>query len=291
VLILAACGDDDDTASTDAPATPASASTEAPAATEATTAESAGTTPAAAGATVALADSSLGEILVDGAGMTLYMFEPDEAGPSTCTEGCLAAWPALAGPASAGDGVDASLLGTATRPDDGSEQVTCDGWPLYTYAEDAAPGDVTGQGANDKWYVLDATCKPEDTDDAAPASRADARTCDPVGLADSSLGQILVDGAGMTLYMFAPDNQGPSTCTESCLEAWPMVQGPATAGTGVDAALVGTAARPEDGTPQATCNGWPLYTFAQDAAAGDVNGQGVGGNWYVLDATCTPVGK
>ena len=41
---------------------------------------------------------------------------------------------------------------------------------------------------------------------------------------------------------------------------------------------------------QATCDGWPLYTFAQDAAPGDVTGQGVGDNWYVLDATCTPVG-
>ena len=109
-------------------------------------------------------------------------------------------------------------------------------------------------------------------------------------MGESSLGQILVDGDGMTLYMFVPDAQGPSTCVEGCLEAWPMVQGPATAGAGVDAALLATAPRPEDGTAQATCDGWPLYTFTQDAAAGDVTGQGVGGNWYVLDATCTPVG-
>jgi predicted lipoprotein with Yx(FWY)xxD motif len=108
--------------------------------------------------------------------------------------------------------------------------------------------------------------------------------------ADSSLGEILVDGNGMTLYMFRPDAQGPSTCTEGCLEAWPMVHGPVTAGDGVDGALLGTAPRPEDGSAQATCDGWPLYTFAEDAAPGDVTGQGVGDNWYVLDATCTPVG-
>ena len=150
---------------------------------------------------------------------------------------------------------------------------------------------MTGQGSGDKWYVLDATCTPIGMDGAAPATTAAAATTGAtVALGESSLGQILVDGDGMTLYMFVPDAQGPSTCTEGCLEAWPMVQGPATAGTGVDAALLATAPRPEDGTEQATCDGWPLYTFAQDAAAGDVTGQGVGGNWYVLDATCTPVG-
>ena len=69
-----------------------------------------------------------------------------------------------------------------------------------------------------------------------------------------------------------------------------MVHGPATAGDGVDAALLATAPRPEDGTEQATCNGWPLYTFAQDSAPGDVTGQDSGEKWYVLDATCTPVG-
>ena len=128
--------------------------------------------PAAEGATVALADSSLGEILVDGNGMTLYMFVPDAQGASTCAEGCLEAWPAIPGPATAGDGVDESLLGTAPRPDDGSEQATCDGWPLYTFAQDAAAGDVTGQGSGDKWYVLDATCTPVGMEGAAPATTA-----------------------------------------------------------------------------------------------------------------------
>jgi predicted lipoprotein with Yx(FWY)xxD motif len=106
------------------------------------------------------AESSLGSILVDGDGMTLYMFMPDNAGPSTCTGECLAAWPALTGPATAGTGADAAMLGTAARPDDGTEQVTYNAWPLYHFAQDKAPGDVTGQGLNDKWYVVDATGKP-----------------------------------------------------------------------------------------------------------------------------------
>jgi predicted lipoprotein with Yx(FWY)xxD motif len=192
LLVLAtACGDDDDDgASSDSVATTvAPAATEGAAATDAptTTAMSAttggdttlpasdypvapgagtGTTTAGsaagagAGATVAVAESSLGEILVDGDGMTLYMFAPDNAGPSTCTDQCLEAWPALPGPATAGAGVDATLLATAARPDDGSAQATCNGWPLYHFVQDGAPGDVNGQGANDVWYVLDATCTP-----------------------------------------------------------------------------------------------------------------------------------
>lgn len=163
-----ACGDDDDdTAASDAPAaTDAAAATDAPVTTPpaatggATGTSAAGTTPAAGGATIALADSELGSILVDDAGRTLYMFVPDAQGPSVCTEGCLEAWPAIVGPATAGDGVDAALLGTATRTDDGSEQATCDGWPLYLFASDVSPGDVNGQGVGDNWYVLDGTCTP-----------------------------------------------------------------------------------------------------------------------------------
>ena len=101
------------------------------------------------------AETDLGTILVDGQGHTLYMFMPDNQGASTCTGDCLGAWPALLGPATAGEGVDESLLGTAARPDDGTEQVTYDGWPLYYFAQDAAPGDTFGQALNDVWYVVD----------------------------------------------------------------------------------------------------------------------------------------
>ena len=118
---------------------------------------------------------------------------------------------------------------------------------------------------------------------AGPASASGA-----VAIADSSLGKILVDGKGMTLYMFVPDNQGPSTCVDKCLAAWPALAGPATAGTGVDASKLGMAARP-DGTQQATYGGWPLYTFIQDATPGDVNGQDSGEKWYVIGADGVPI--
>lgn len=108
---------------------------------------------AATESTIMVADSDLGQILVDGEGMTVYLFTNDSPGVSTCEGDCLAAWPPVPGPATAGEGVDASLLGTTTATD-GTTQVTYDGWPLYYWAQDAAPGDVTGQGVNDVWFVI-----------------------------------------------------------------------------------------------------------------------------------------
>ncbi len=108
---------------------------------------------------------------------------------------------------------------------------------------------------------------------------------------ETDLGTVLVDAAGTTLYMFEPDNQGPSVCEGDCIAAWPALAGPATAGAGVDAALLGTITRADDGTEQVTYNGWPLYHFAQDAAAGDINGQGMNDKWYVVDPTGTPIGE
>lgn len=105
--------------------------------------------------TLTTADSDLGTILVDDAGNTLYLFVPDAQGDSTCYDDCEANWPPFAGEVSAGEGVDDSLLGTTERTD-GTIQATYNGWPLYYFAADAAPGDTNGQGINDVWWVVDA---------------------------------------------------------------------------------------------------------------------------------------
>ena len=107
-------------------------------------------------ASVSVAESEVGTILVDGDGFALYLFVPDAQGDSTCYDQCETAWPPLLGDVTAGDGVDNSLLGTTTR-DDGSTQVTYNGWPLYYFANDAAAGDINGQGINDVWYLLTPT--------------------------------------------------------------------------------------------------------------------------------------
>jgi predicted lipoprotein with Yx(FWY)xxD motif len=103
-----------------------------------------------------------------------------------------------------------------------------------------------------------------------------------------TFGEALVDGEGRTLYLFTNDTQnaGTSACTGDCLVAWPplLTDGDPAAGGGVDEAMLGTITLP-DGTTQVTYNGWPLYYYAEDTAAGDANGQGVGGVWFLVSPT------
>jgi len=116
-----------------------------------------------------------------------------------------------------------------------------------------------------------------------------------INLAESSeYGQYLTDQDGMALYLFVPDAQGPSTCYDDCATNWPPVTVESadalpTLGEGLDSALLGTVER-DDGTLQVTYNGWPLYYYIGDMEAGVATGQGLGDNWYVVDATGTAIG-
>lgn len=170
--LTAACSDDDNastetsagataasgassTAATSIASTDATAVSAAPATTSGPASSEA---PAASGATseatLGTVETDLGTILVDGEGRTLYAFVPDAQGPSTCTDDCVGAWPSFTGPAEPAEGVDAALMATAARSDDGTEQVTYNDWPLYYFANDSAPGDVNGQGVGDVWFVV-----------------------------------------------------------------------------------------------------------------------------------------
>jgi predicted lipoprotein with Yx(FWY)xxD motif len=108
--------------------------------------------------TVDVARTKLGSVLVDSQGRTLYLWQADTSSKSTCTGACVAAWPPLETTAkpTAGSGVKNSLLGTTKRAD-GSQQVTYNGHPLYTFQGDAASGQTNGQGSNGfgaLWFVL-----------------------------------------------------------------------------------------------------------------------------------------
>lgn len=109
-------------------------------------------------ATVATAQSTTyGTYLVDGQGMTLYLFKSDVqgSGKSTCYGGCAYAWPPLLTPVAA-DAVLPDKLGTIQRKD-GTTQVTYNGWPLYYFTPDQTPGDTVGQGADGfgaGWYLV-----------------------------------------------------------------------------------------------------------------------------------------
>jgi predicted lipoprotein with Yx(FWY)xxD motif len=109
---------------------------------------------------VEIGQSSLGPILTDQSGRTLYAFVNDKGGTSSCTGECIATWPALASskPATAGPGTDRSLLSQTTRAE-GTAQATYGNWPLYYYVGDVGPGDVDGQGVDGAWFVVGADGK------------------------------------------------------------------------------------------------------------------------------------
>lgn len=94
-----------------------------------------------------------GSFLVDGHGHALYLFTLDDDRTSSCFGECAGAWPPFLGDPVATEGVSPDLLGNAERGD-GSIQVTYAGHPLYTYAEDAGPGDTNGHAFNDVWFLV-----------------------------------------------------------------------------------------------------------------------------------------
>ena len=128
-------------------------------ATRASTGPSAPATHSAgAGAKVAVANTGLGRVLVDGRGRTLYLFDNDKRGKSACSGKCAAFWPPLltSGKPLATAGAKPSLLGT-TRRADGRLQVTYNHHPLYTFVKDTRKGQTNGEGLNAfgaEWYAV-----------------------------------------------------------------------------------------------------------------------------------------
>ena len=148
-LITAACGS---TTSSTAYGSPSSYPTASPAAAPSPS-------PAATGATIAVVSAgNLGKILVDGKGMTVYLFVADKTTASTCYTTCAQYWPPVLtnGAPIAGAGAQGTLLGTTKRTD-GKVEVTYAGHPLYYFVQDQKPGQTTGQGVDGfggLWWVL-----------------------------------------------------------------------------------------------------------------------------------------
>jgi predicted lipoprotein with Yx(FWY)xxD motif len=151
--LLAACGSSN-------PSSPAAGSTTTSAAT------ATASTPASVTASAAAASSStvlktehtsLGTVLADAQGMTVYWFAADHGTTSACSGACAAAWPPVIGMPKAAAGVThTGTLGTITRSD-GSKQATYNGHPLYTFKADSAPGQVNGNkvtGFGAAWYAI-----------------------------------------------------------------------------------------------------------------------------------------
>jgi predicted lipoprotein with Yx(FWY)xxD motif len=111
----------------------------------------------------------------------------------------------------------------------------------------------------------------DDNGDNAPVSSAQK----------AKVGRVVVDAQGRTLYRFTAEAQGRPVCTGACVKTWP----PATVRDDSDLPdHVATVDRPDGGGLQLTYDGHPLYRYAGDHSSDDANGEGVGGQWYVVKA-------
>ena len=200
-------------------------------------------------------------------------------------------------------------LGMITRPG-GVRQVTLNGYPVYLYAGDKAPGQAAGNGIEGAWHVVKIHTA------AATTSRAKA-----LKVTHTRVGTVLASSRGLTLYYYGEDKpgSGKSACTGGCATAWPPLAAPvrapadvrlpgrlgvitrpggfrqvtvggypvylyagdkAPAGVRLPGRL-GVITRP-NGVKQVTLNGYPLYLYTGDMAPGQAAGNGIGGSWHVI---------
>ena len=166
-----------------------------------------------------------------------------------------------------------AVFGLASCGDSGSKtnSTTADNDSGYNYGSNTTVADTTTA-----------------TGDTTATTTADTTgvqlAAGDLTLTQSTFGPILSDRDGNTLYMYLPDTPDAATCTGGCAGAWPpyLADAETSVGEGTNGDLYGTVAG--EGGTQLTYNGHPLYTFSGDSAAGDTNGQGSGGTWFVLDA-------
>jgi predicted lipoprotein with Yx(FWY)xxD motif len=225
-----------------------------------------------------LENATAGKYLADSKGMALYYFTKDQKGISNCSGDCLVNWPAFpAQDFEVPEGFNKSDFGTIKREDNGTEQVTYKGYPLYYWIKDKAKGDVTGQGVGDVWFIVNN----ETTFESASANKL-------LLLDNTTAGKYLADSKGMALYYFTKDQPGMSNCSGDCLVNWPAF--PAQdfeVPEGFNKSDFGTIKREDNGTEQVTYKGYPLYYWIKDKAKGDVTGQGVGDVWFIVNAETT----
>jgi predicted lipoprotein with Yx(FWY)xxD motif len=124
------------------------------------------------------------------------------------------------------------------------------------------------------------------------SSTSTSSTGASVSVGNSSLGRILVDRRGLTLYLYARDGPGRSVCASACARVWPpaTISGKPTAAAGVSPAKLKTLRRP-DNTAQLVYNGHPLYTFSEDSRGGQLGGEGFLAVWYAVSPAGRRVSK
>ena len=301
ILALALASCTPTTSATEEPEMPVTASTSTPELepTMAATEEPAASDAAPQAVNLRFDESDeFGSYLVDENGMALYLFTNDTPGVSNCEDDCLAAWPPLLiaedGEINVEGADDESMFTTITRSD-GSTQVAFNDWPLYYWVNDTQPGQTTGQGVGDVWYLMDPAGNGIGMDGAAESSDAEMAGDVMLRFEESGeFGPYLVDDEGMALYLFTKDTPEVSNCFDQCLANWPPLlveEGGEIVVEGADDdSMFTTFTRSDDGSTQVAFNGWPLYYWVNDTEPGQTSGQGVGDVWYLMDPAGNGIG-
>lgn len=234
-------------------------------------------------------DPTLGSILVDANGKSLYFFAKDTKETSNCNDGCLSNWSVFYQETiEVGSGLDANDFTTITRAD-GTKQTTYKNWPLYYFANDASAGETKGDAVGGVWFIA----KPDYSVMYANAQLVGNDGSNYLG--DYTLGDgatsYFVSIKGRTMYTFNNDAKDTNNFTKSDFSnnaAWPIVeisldQIPST----LDKADFGTI--DVFGKTQLTYKGWPLYYFGSDTERGDTKGVSVPnpGVWPIVNKGIT----
>ncbi|WP_266368875.1 hypothetical protein [Tellurirhabdus rosea] len=222
---------------------------------------------------VLVSQTTLGNVLTDESGRTLYFFANDTDGNSACTGNCLTNWPVFYRETmpNLATSLNAADFSTITRAD-GTKQTAFRGWPLYYYAKDSKAGDLTGENVGNIWFVAKPDYSIMFANRQLVGHDGKNYTSDYKEGTGSTV--FLTDGRGNTLYGFARDKRNKNNYTRADFSnnaIWPIYEVtlkdiPST----LDRTQFGTI--PVGNRTQLTYKGWPLYYFGQDTKRGDTKG-------------------
>ncbi len=235
-------------------------------------------------------DATLGDVLTNANGVTLYVFTKDVAGNSTCLDGCLDVWPIFyAQDAQLDPGLESADFGTISHTN-GSKQTTYKGWPLYYYAPAGdgvleSAGATLGEGIGSVWFVA----KPNYTIMYANAQLVgnDGKNYTSTYEEGAGATSYFVNAQGRAIYIFINDSKDVNNFTASDFSndaVWPVYTKSidAVAST-INASDFGTI--DVFGQSQVTYKGWPLYYYGGDSGRGDTKGVSVPspGVWPIVN--------